>query len=379
MSGPGAAVGVRPERLGQRGRRAVLVGAVRFRPAQRRPCASAEAAVVPRARGRGADAARRPARRRRRVPRRRRRAERAVAAAAGRRRAARRPRPRRRTRSSTTSCGRAPRRRAPTPSAPPRRRALIQARQALTLAQTTLARVLGHRRRRTSRSNAATLCWTRAPGSDRAGAGRRRIRWRSRVRRPSTSRARRRTCWRRPTGRALYLQSSVFARGSGANPDGHARRRRRRPRPRPRELGRRRAGRVSRTCSTSRACARARPRRRASTRAETALLRRSAADDHEPAAGGGRAWSQAARAVAANTPVQLAAAQQSEAQARARYEAGLASIVEVADAQSLLAQAEVPGSARARRRVARAAGRRPSRRATSTPFIELARAPSGAP
>jgi outer membrane protein len=48
----------------------------------------------------------------------------------------------------------------------------------------------------------------------------------------------------------------------------------------------------------------------------------------------------AARAIAANTPVQLAAAQQSEAQARARYEAGLASIVEVADTQSLLAQAE---------------------------------------
>ena len=47
-----------------------------------------------------------------------------------------------------------------------------------------------------------------------------------------------------------------------------------------------------------------------------------------------------ARAVAANTPVQLAAAQQSEAQARARYEAGLTSIVEVADTQSLLAQAE---------------------------------------
>ncbi len=50
---------------------------------------------------------------------------------------------------------------------------------------------------------------------------------------------------------------------------------------------------------------------------------------------------QTARAVAANTPVQLAAAQQSETQARARYDAGLASLVEVADAQSLLAQAEV--------------------------------------
>jgi hypothetical protein len=50
---------------------------------------------------------------------------------------------------------------------------------------------------------------------------------------------------------------------------------------------------------------------------------------------------QAARAVAANTPVQLAAARQSEGQARARYNAGLAGITEVADAQSLLAQAEV--------------------------------------
>jgi outer membrane protein TolC len=48
----------------------------------------------------------------------------------------------------------------------------------------------------------------------------------------------------------------------------------------------------------------------------------------------------ATRDIAQNTPVQLAAAQLSETQARARYEAGLASIVEVADAQSLLVQAE---------------------------------------
>ena len=57
-----------------------------------------------------------------------------------------------------------------------------------------------------------------------------------------------------------------------------------------------------------------------------------------------------------NTPVQLAAAQQSEAQASARYEAGLASIVEVADTQSLLAQARVSGCRGARGRVARAPG-----------------------
>jgi hypothetical protein len=53
----------------------------------------------------------------------------------------------------------------------------------------------------------------------------------------------------------------------------------------------------------------------------------------------------AARAVAQNTPIQLAAAQQSEAQAHARYEAGLAGIVEVAEAQSLLAGAEYQDAA----------------------------------
>jgi outer membrane protein len=53
----------------------------------------------------------------------------------------------------------------------------------------------------------------------------------------------------------------------------------------------------------------------------------------------------AARAIAANTPVQLSAARESETQARARFQAGLASIVEVADAQSLLAQAEYQDAA----------------------------------
>ncbi len=50
---------------------------------------------------------------------------------------------------------------------------------------------------------------------------------------------------------------------------------------------------------------------------------------------------QGARRVAENTPVELAAAQASETQARARYQAGLATIVEVADAQGLLVQAEI--------------------------------------
>lgn len=48
-----------------------------------------------------------------------------------------------------------------------------------------------------------------------------------------------------------------------------------------------------------------------------------------------------ARRVAENTPIELRAARDAEMQARARYEAGLANIVEVAEAQGLLVQAEI--------------------------------------
>jgi outer membrane protein TolC len=48
-----------------------------------------------------------------------------------------------------------------------------------------------------------------------------------------------------------------------------------------------------------------------------------------------------ARQVAQNTPIQLSSARTLEGQARARYDAGLADIVEVADAQRLLLQSEV--------------------------------------
>jgi outer membrane protein TolC len=60
-----------------------------------------------------------------------------------------------------------------------------------------------------------------------------------------------------------------------------------------------------------------------------------------------------ARRVAENTPIQLAAARVLEQQSRARYDAGLATIIEVADAQRLLLQAEV-GDAVARLGVWRA-------------------------
>jgi outer membrane protein len=137
----------------------------------------------------------------------------------------------------------------------------------------------------------------------------------------------------------VYLQSSVFARGSGAHPDGQL------------DGGASGLGldRANWTAGvqvvfpnlfdfTSLHARRAAAA--ASARAETALLDEAVltVTSQQQAAA---AMLQSARAVATNTPLQLAAAQQSESQARARYQAGLASIVEVADAQSLLAQAEV--------------------------------------
>ena len=78
----------------------------------------------------------------------------------------------------------------------------------------------------------------------------------------------------------------------------------------------------------------------------------------------------AARAVAENTPIQLAAAQQSEAQARARYQAGLTSIVEVAEAQNLLAGAEYQDAV-ARVDVWRALLNQFAAQGSLAPFIEL--------
>jgi len=53
-----------------------------------------------------------------------------------------------------------------------------------------------------------------------------------------------------------------------------------------------------------------------------------------------QATTDGARRVAEKTPVELRAARDAEMQARARYETGLTNVVEVADAQALLAQAE---------------------------------------
>ena len=137
----------------------------------------------------------------------------------------------------------------------------------------------------------------------------------------------------------VYVQSSVFARGSGADPsgvlDGGAA-----------GLGLDRANWAAgvqvvfpnvfdfSSLHARRAAAAASVRVSAALYDEALL---TVTSQQQTAA----ALLQTTRAVAANTPVQLAAAQQSEMQARARYDAGLANIIEVADAQSLLTQAEV--------------------------------------
>jgi outer membrane protein TolC len=86
---------------------------------------------------------------------------------------------------------------------------------------------------------------------------------------------------------------------------------------------------------------------------------------------------EAAQAVALNTPVQLEAARLTEQQARARYDAGLTSIVEIAEAQTLLANAEYQDAA-ARIDVWRALLAQAVAVGDLAPFITLTKG-SGAP
>jgi outer membrane protein len=141
----------------------------------------------------------------------------------------------------------------------------------------------------------------------------------------------------------VYFQSSVFARGSGADPSGQL----------STSLDGLRLERVNWAAGVQVAFpnvfdfANLRARKAgaaASARAETALYDEAilTVTAQQQAAA---AMVQTARAVAGNTPVQLAAARQSESQARARYDAGLATLNELADAQSLLALAEVQDQA----------------------------------
>jgi len=213
---------------------------------------------------------------------------------------------------------------------------LIQARQMVAIAQTTLARVLGIGGG-TVAIDASALGDLPNIEIDRTPAAAHPL---LQVHQAAVEQARaQETVLARTDLPRVYLQSAVFARGSGAQVSGVL------------EdgldgLGLDRANwaaglQIVVPNLFDFATLRARKTAAAaSTRAEAARYDEAAiavSSEQEIAA----AVLRASRAVAANTPIQLAAAQQSEAQARARYQAGLTSLVEVADAQNLLAQAEI--------------------------------------
>jgi outer membrane protein TolC len=213
---------------------------------------------------------------------------------------------------------------------------LLQAQQALTIGQATLARVLGSRTGAVTIAGDALLARLPAAAVTPTAATAHPL---AQARQASVDQAHAQEDVLAHTDLPrVYLQSSVFARGSGANPggvldggvDG---------------LGLERANWAAGVqvvfpnvfdFSTLRArrMAAAATARATTARYDEALL--TIISQQEAAA----AVLQTARAVAANTPIQLAAAQQSERQVRARYDAGLATILDVADVQSLLAQAE---------------------------------------
>jgi outer membrane protein len=215
---------------------------------------------------------------------------------------------------------------------------LIQSQQTLILAQTTLARVLGIGGDRVTVDVGALF--DAMPAADLPAGSATAAHPLAQVRQASIDAAHaQENVLARTDLPRVYLQSSVFARGSGANPNG--------------DLDGSLDGLAFDRANWAAVVqvvfpnlfdfSSLRARRAAaaaSGRAQTALFDEALltiTGEQRAAA----AMVQAARAVAANMPVQLAAARQSETQARARYQAGLASIVEVADAQSLLAQAEM--------------------------------------
>jgi len=107
----------------------------------------------------------------------------------------------------------------------------------------------------------------------------------------------------------------------------------------------------------------------ADERAEQARYRQ-VVEDLGGEAAKARAALAGARRVAANTPVQLAAARDAERQAAARYQAGLATIVELAEAQRLLTGAEID-DALARLGIWRAALAVAAAEGDLTPYLRL--------
>ena len=247
---------------------------------------------------------------------------------------------------------------------------LIQAQQGVALAQTTLTRVLGAMGGPVAIAGDALV--TRVPAGDLAAAPAS-AHPLALVQQAAVSQARaQEDVLARTDFPRVYLQSSVFARGTGASASGAL------------------DGGVDGLAldranwaagvqvvfpnlfdfSTLRARKAAAS---AATRSEAALYDESVltVTSQQQAAA---TLLQAARAIAANTPIQLAAAQQTETQARARYAAGLATIVELAEAQSLLAQAEVEDQV-ARVDVWRGLLAAAAAQGDLTPFVALVRQP----
>lgn len=81
----------------------------------------------------------------------------------------------------------------------------------------------------------------------------------------------------------------------------------------------------------------------------------------------------AAREIAQNTPIQIESARAGEAQARARYQAGLSNITDLADAQRVLTQAEIDNSL-ARLNIWRAMLQLAAAQGDLTPFLQAAEA-----
>jgi outer membrane protein TolC len=214
---------------------------------------------------------------------------------------------------------------------------LIQAQQTQAIAQATLTRVLGLASG--SVRVDATPLLDRLPAVDLA-AGDASAHPLARARQAAVEAA---TAQQQVLARTdlprVYLQSSVFARGSGANADGTF------------DggvdgLGLERANWAAGfqvvlpnlfdySSLRARKAAAAATARAEAARHDEAVL--TITSERQAAS----AMVRATRAIAANTPVQVAAARQSLTQATARYQAGLTGIIDVADAQNLVAQSEL--------------------------------------
>jgi outer membrane protein len=214
---------------------------------------------------------------------------------------------------------------------------LLQAQQLQAMAQANLRRLLGARAGPIDVADGALL--SSPPGVETPATSTRDLHPLLQVRHAAVEQARAAQEVLARTDRPrIVLQSSVFARGSGANAAG----------PFDATADGLKLDRTNwaagvqvvfpnlfdfKALGARRAAAAASARASAAQYDEAVL---TIASEEETAA----AVLQAARAIVGYTQVQLAAAQQTESRARVRYQAGLAAMVEVAEAQSLLAQAE---------------------------------------